>query len=150
MLGLLWKFSPRFVLISFFIKLLKIYDTGISIFLIRYLINTIIYKEKTISQAFCRLFILCLGEICIATFNSYYNNMFLPKEQIRFRQKFHEQLFQKVQKREYAQYDKPEYYDKYSYVISEAENRIFSVYDSIRDCGVEIVQVCFIFSKIRF
>lgn len=150
MLGLLWKFSPRFVLISFFIKLLKIYDTGISIFLIRYLINTIIYKEKTISQAFCRLFILCLGEICIATFNSYYNNMFLPKEQIRFRQKFHEQLFQKVQKREYAQYDKPEYYDKYSYVISEAENRIFSVYDSIRDCGVEIVQVIFILFSVLY
>lgn len=150
MIGLLLEYSPKYVISSFLINLMKIYDTAVSIFLIRYLINAVIYHNRTVIQVLCMLLVLCLCAIGITTLESYYNNMFLPKEQIKFRQKFHEQLFRKIQKREYAQYDKPDYYDKYSFVVSEAENRIFSVYDSIRDFGIEIIQIIFILFSVFY
>lgn len=144
MLGLLMEFAPRYVIFSFIINLSKIYDTLVSVFLIRYLVNAIMYHNRTVFQILCTLLGLCLIAIGMTTAESYYNNLFLPTEQIAFRQKFHEQLFRKVQKREYAQYDKPDYYDQYSLVISDAENRIFSVYDSIRDFCIEIIQMILI------
>ena len=150
MVGLLFEFSPKYVIFSFLINLLKIYDTAVSIFLIRYLINVIIYRNRTVLHILTTLLILCMGAIIIITLDSFYNNMFLPTEQINFRHKFHQQLFRKIQKREYAQYDKPDYYDKYSFVVSEAENRIFSVYESIRDFVIEIIQIIFILFSVFY
>lgn len=141
MLGLLMEYAPKYVIFSFVINLSKIYDTLVSVFLIRYLVNAVMYHNETIFQILGKLLILCLITIGITALESYYNNLFLPTEQIAFRQKFHEQLFRKIQKREYAQYDRPDYYDQYSLVISDAENRIFSVYDSIRDFCIEIIQM---------
>ncbi|MDE7274054.1 MAG: ABC transporter ATP-binding protein/permease [Lachnospiraceae bacterium] len=150
MLGLLIKYAPKYVIFSFLIHLMKIYDTFVSIFLIRYLINAVMCHSRTVFQILCTLLALCLAAIGITTLESYYNNIFLPTEQINFRQKFHEQLFQKIQKREYSQYDKPDYYDRYSLVIADAENRIFSVYDSIRDFGVEMIQIIFILFSVFY
>ena len=135
------EYAPKYVIFSFMINLSKIYDTLVSVFLIRYLVNAVMYHNETIFQILGKLLSLCLITIGITALESYYNNLFLPTEQIAFRQKFHEQLFRKIQKREYAQYDRPDYYDQYSLVISDAENRIFSVYDSIRDFCIEIIQM---------
>ncbi len=142
--------SFKYMIVTFFIKLISIYDTIISIYLIRYLINVAINKNVSIKKVFIELGIICVSYILIRTIESTYNNKFLPVQQIEFRKKFCTEMFKKTVGLDYSIYENPEYFNQYSYVLEEAENRFFSVFDCVSDFIVDIIQICFVVSSVVF
>lgn len=95
MLGLLMEYAPKYVIFSFVINLSKIYDTLVSVFLIRYLVNAVMYHNETIVQILGKLLILCLITIGITALESYYNNLFLPTDRLPFDKNFTNNYFER-------------------------------------------------------
>lgn len=142
--------SFKYMLVTFLIKLINVYDTIISIYLIRHLINVAIYKNVSIKKISIELVAICLSYIFIRTIESVYNNKFLPVQQLEFKKKFCTEMFKKTVQLDYSIYENPEYFNEYSYVLAEAENRFFSVYDCVSDFIVQIIQICFVVSSVVF
>ena len=89
MVKMLATFSPRYIIFSLFVGLFRVYDIAVSIYLIRYLIGAIMNHDKSTTSVVLWLVILCAIKVILTGVESYYNNIFLPKNQITFRKKFH-------------------------------------------------------------
>jgi len=125
MASFLFSYSKKYVLVSLTLGLLSLYDVFVSIFLIKYILDSIGNPEADFWRITFVILAICLINIIITYANSYYNNKYLPITQISFRKYLHEKLWLKILEMNFSEFDNPEYYNDYTFVINDAENRIF-------------------------
>jgi ATP-binding cassette subfamily B protein len=146
----LFSFSKKYIITSFLIGLLSLYDSLVSIFLIRYIINSITNSETKFLNVVMVVFIACLLNVIITFINSWYNNKYLPNTTLRFRKHLNEKLYLRSLEMEISQFDNPEFYNDYTFVINDAENRVFSVYSSIQDFIINTAKLIIVLATIIF
>lgn len=150
MLRILANYSISYMVFSLFIGMFELFDTAVSIFLIRYLIIAITNEYTNSTTIIIVLMALCAIRIIMTIIESYYNNIFLPRQQIEIKKRVHENLFGIIVKMNYSNYDNPRYYDDYSYVIEEAEGRLFSVFLSVKNFIIGVLQIVFVIASITY
>lgn len=146
----LFTFSKKFTIISLFIGLLSLYHSLVSIFLLRYIIDSITDPKANFTGAASVVFIVCLINVIIALTQSWFNNNYLPNTRLLFRKYFNEKLYLRSLDVDISQFDNPDFYNDYTFVINDAENRVFSVFNSIRDFVVNIAKLIMVLSTIIF
>ena len=125
MLKFLIEYSKKFVFISFFVGFLSIYSSLVSIFLLRYIIDSVMSQKTEFLNICIVILVVCTFSVLIALINSWYNNKFLPINTIRFRSFLNEKIYLKSTEYSVSQFDNPAFYNDYSFVIGDAENVFF-------------------------
>lgn len=148
MLKFLIEYSKKFVFISFFVGFLSIYSSLVSIFLLRYIIDSVMSQKTEFLNICIVILVVCTFSVLIALINSWYNNKFLPINTIRFRSFLNEKIYLKSTEYSVSQFDNPAFYNDYSFVIGDAEKRVFSVYNSVKDFIVNIVKFFFVVTTV--
>ena len=108
---------------------MSIYDTLVSIFSIRYIIDSITNPGTNFVNVVMVIFIVCFFNIIIAFVNLWYNNKYSPNTRLRFRKYLNEKLYLRSLEMDISQFDNPTFYNDYTFVINDAENRS-------KDCGL--------------
>lgn len=148
MFQFLFSYSKKFVIVSFLISLLGLYDSLVSIFLIRYIINSITIPGTKFINVAIIVLVTCLLNVLIALANSWYNNKYSPNTRLQFRKYLNEKLYLRSLDMDISQFDNPKFYNDYTFVINDAENRVFSVYSSIQDFIVNIAKLVLVLATI--
>ncbi len=134
-LGLLWKISPLYIILSFFIEFFGFAGwTFYGVFFIEYLFGTEIGSRSFMSTAIFIVAALLIDLSRELLFNWYYH-IFLPKAEVKYHYKLNLMLFKKAQAVDLACYENPEFYNSYTKAANEASNRAYSV---IETCAVVI------------
>lgn len=122
MLKILWQGSPGYVIYTFIKEFNEnVFWTIFSIYLTQWIYTAIENKTPfTVLAAFVGA--MCLGHIGIhitAAIHQLCEKQFLPK----MYQHFYKQVIQKSISMEYTQFEKPDFYDKYTRALSECQWR---------------------------
>lgn len=140
MLRFLTEYSKRFVLVSFVVGSLSIYNSLVSIFLLKYLIDFITMRQIDFLRMATTLLIVCSISVLIALIESWYNNKYLPTNTIRFRNFLNQKIYLKSTEYSVQQFDNPKFYNDYSFVIGDAEKRVFSVFNTVKGFVINLIK----------
>jgi ATP-binding cassette subfamily B protein len=94
--------------------------------------------------------IACLLNVIIYSINSWHNNKYSPNTRLLFRKYLNEKIYLRSLEMEISQFDNPEFYNDYTFVINDAENRVFSVYSSIQDFIINIAKLIMVLATVIF
>ena len=148
MLKFLTDYSKRFVLVSFLVGLLNIYNSIVSIFLLRYIIDSVTMQQIEFSEMVITLLVVCAVNVLVALIESWYNNKYLPTNTIKFRNYLNQKIYLKSIEYSVQQFDNPNFYDDYSFVMGDAETRIFSVFNAVKGFVVNIIKFILVLTTV--
>ena len=148
MLRFLIDYSKRFVLVSFFVGFLSIYNSIVSIFLLKYIIDSVTIQQIEFLRMIITLLVVCGLNVLVALIESWYNNKYLPTNTIKFRKFLNQKIYLKSIEYSVQQFDNPEFYNNYSFVVGDAETRIFSVFNTVKGFVVNIIKLFLVFTTV--
>ncbi len=128
MLKILWQGCPFFVAFTFFkIITANVCWTIFSVYMTEYIYISI--EKKTPYTAFLTVIGgLCIGHICIhiiAAFQYYFVKLLAPD----MYRSFYKRVINKSISMEYVQFEKPDFYDKYTRALNECQWRGMTILD---------------------
>ena len=148
MLRFLTDYSKRFVLVSFAVESLSIYNSIVSIFLLKYIIDAVTIQQIEFLHMVITLLVVCGFSVFVALIESWYNNKYLPTNTIEFRNFLNQKIYLKSLEYSVQQFDNPEFYNNYSFVMVDAETRIFSVFNAIKGFVINIIKLFLILTTV--
>ena len=148
MLGFLITYSKQFVLVSFLVSSLSIYNSLVSIFLLKYIIDSVTIQQTDFLCIVITLLVVCTLSVLVALIESWYNNKYLPKNTIKFRNFLNQKIYLKSTEYSVQQFDNPKFYDDYSFVIGDAEARVFSVFNTVNRFVVNLIKFFLVFTTV--
>ena len=140
MLKILWQGSPLFVAFTFFkVIAANVFWVVFSVYMTEYIYISI--EQKTPFITFISVVGgLCLGHICIhfiAAFQHYFIKLLAPD----MYSSFYKKVINKSISMEYVQFEKPEFYDKYTRALNECQWRGMNILDYSACLAAGIISV---------
>ncbi len=141
---LIYKISPARIILTFVSTFLGFAMwTFSSVIFMQYLFGT---ADATRSFADVLIFIwFAVGlNIAVNLFDSWYNNVFLPKNDILIQKKLNLMLFEKAQSVDLSCYETPEFYNTYTKAATEASSRAASVLNGLATLVSALISSAFV------
>lgn len=149
-LQLLFDYSKKYFFVALIIKLLDLYNVLISIFLLKIVLDLVTISGISLLKVVATCLVLCIPIVLIQFIKSWFNNKYLPTFQIGFRKNIHTILYNKMLSLQYSTYDEPDFYNEYTFVMTDSENRFFSVVDSVISFFYSTIQLIVIMATVLF
>ena len=135
----IFKISPSRFMVNFVNILVGLFQLlFVNIYLIKLIFDSIVNLSPfdTITRY---LIILGISYVLIYSFNYWFSNVYIPRSNMIIRRAFQKKLLEKAKSIDLSCYDAPEFYDKYIWVMNDADNR-----------AIKVMNTCFSFVKIVF
>lgn len=139
MLGLIWKISPAFVLISFLMRFLSFASwTFYTVVFMRYLFGSD-NAVRTFREAMLFIWIVVAVNMLYYYLTVWYSERYSPKASIRMHYALNRMLFEKASSVDISCYENPEFYNDYTKATTEAFSRAMTV---LNNCSRLISSFC--------
>jgi ATP-binding cassette subfamily B protein len=123
---MIWKFTPGRLILTFVMELLSFAAwTFYTVFFMRYLFGS--ENDKSFTQIITFVWVVVGINLLYYFLRSWYNNIYLPRTDLRIQYSFNRILFDKAQSVDISCYETPEFYDLYTKANTEACDRAMSV-----------------------
>lgn len=140
-------YSPAYIIVSVFMSLFTLYDTFVSVLLIKYIIDGISNKTPLVNILILMVIVFFIGFI-ISIFNSWCANIYFPRYGHGFKKYMHSILFNKALSLDIKCYDNPEFLNNYILAMNDADQRVFSVFTSLQSLLIAIINIAFLVTVI--
>ena len=140
-------YSPSYIIISVIMSLFTLYDTFVSVLLMKYIIDGITNKTPIHNILIVMLIVFLVG-LAINIFNSWCSNIYFPKYGHGFKKYMHNILYDKALSLDIKCYDDPEFLNDYVWTMNDIDHRIFSVFTSLQSLLISIINIAFLVTVI--
>ena len=140
-------YSPSYIIVSTIMSLFSLYDTFVSVLLMKYIFDGITNKVPITDILLFMSVVFAVG-FAINIFNSWCVDIYFPKYGHGFKQYLHNMLYDKALTLEIKCYDDPNFLNEYIWVMNDIDSRIFAVFTSIQSLFISVINIAFLVSVI--
>lgn len=137
------SYSPSYLIISLIVSFFTLYDTYVSVLLLKYILDGIENKIPLFEMIIFMVTVFSVGLI-INIINSWCSNIFFPRYGHGFKKYMHNILFEKALSLDLKSYDDPEFLNEYVWTMNDADQRVFSVFASFQNFLISIINIAFL------
>lgn len=132
MISYLWKYCPKYIVLSCVSAIVSINEIIFSVLFIRYLINALVNQEAFISIIQTSAIVMGVM-VLIIIFNLFFQDYYYPYIMNKVQKQVQGELIQKASKIDLVNYDDPEFYNKYVWLIQDADFRALETFRNVMD-----------------
>lgn len=140
-------YSPSYIIVSTIMSFFSLYDTFVSVLLMKYIFDGITNKIPITDILLFMSVVFAVG-FAINIFSSWCVDIYFPKYGHGFKQYLHNMLYDKALNMEINCYDDPNFLNEYIWVMNDIDSRIFAVFTSIQSLFISVINIAFLVSVV--
>lgn len=149
MISYLWKYCPAYIVLSCISAIASVADILINVLFVRALINSLIRHEPF--GDIIQLTMLVIGIMIVTyVFNLFFRDYYSPYIMNYIHKKVQGELIQKASEVDLESYDNPEFYNRYVWLMNDADFRALETLRTMTECIRHVLSITFVFSIIIF
>lgn len=139
-IGLIFKFSKKFVVINIMIMVVGILNTLINILFTNYLLS-IVFEGIQLGKVIMSITVIMLILIILNFLNIFLEKKYLNLSTVGLVDKFKTLLFEKISQEQYKEYLNESFYEKVKFVFEQGNMRIIEVFNIIIQCLNSVIMI---------